>query len=41
MTKVEAIAEEVCVETSEQEAFELSLTELDMVGGGAVGNLLI
>lgn len=38
MTKIEtAIAEEIVVETAEQQQFELSVAELDMVGGGTVG----
>ena len=40
MTKIEVIvAEETVVETELQE-FELSLSELDMVGGGTIGSIL-
>lgn len=40
MTKIElAVAEEATVETGEE--LELSLTELDMVAGGAIGSLLL
>lgn len=42
MTKIElALAEETTIETSELQDFELTLSELDMVGGGtaAVINL--
>ncbi len=35
MNKIEsAVAEEIVVETIEEHDFELSLAELDMVGGG-------
>lgn len=34
MTQVELIAEEVTVETTESEAPTLTLSELDLVGGG-------
>lgn len=33
MTKIEIVAEEF-VETTEQDVVELSLAELDMIGGG-------
>ncbi len=37
MTKFEtSVAEEIIVETTDQE-FELSVAELDMVGGGTIG----
>ena len=40
MTNIELIAvEETTVEMAEE--FELSLIELDMVGGGAIGSLLL
>jgi hypothetical protein len=40
MTNIELIAvEETTVET--QEELELSIVELDMVGGGAIGSLLL
>jgi len=40
MTKIElAVSEEVIVETEDQ-AFELSLSELDLVGGGSIGSIL-
>ena len=40
MTHIELIAvEETTVET--QEELELSIVELDMVGGGAIGSLLL
>jgi hypothetical protein len=39
MTKIELVAvEETTVETAEE--LELSLSELDMVGGGAIGSIL-
>jgi hypothetical protein len=34
MTKIEIVAEEITVETTEQAPVELSLAELDMIGGG-------
>jgi hypothetical protein len=35
MNKIEfAVAEETTIETTEHQDFELSLAELDMVGGG-------
>lgn len=34
MTKIEIVAEEITVGTAEQELVELSLAELDMIGGG-------
>ena len=37
MSKIEFAVTEEIVETTEQEDFELSLTELDMVGGGSAG----
>lgn len=38
MNKIElATAEEIVVETFEEEALELSLPELEMVGGGGMG----
>ncbi len=38
MNKFElATAEEIVVETIEEEALELSLPELEMVGGGGMG----
>ena len=37
MFKIEFAVTEEIVETTEQEDFELSLTELDMVGGGSAG----
>jgi hypothetical protein len=40
MTKIEIVAEETTVETTEQELVELSLAELDMIGGGNVGSIL-
>lgn len=40
MTKIEFVAiEETTVETAEE--LELSLSELDMVGGGAIGSILL
>lgn len=43
MNKVEfAIAVEPTVETTEQQqTFELSLSELDMVGGGSIGSVSV
>lgn len=43
MNKIElAVAEETnTVEMTEQQALELSLTELDMVGGGSNGVFLL
>ena len=39
MTKIELVAvEETTVDTAEE--LELSLSELDMVGGGAIGSIL-
>ena len=39
MTKIELVAvEETAVETAEE--LELSLSELDIVGGGAIGSIL-
>ena len=39
MTKIELVAaEETTVETAEE--IELSLSELDMIGGGAIGSIL-
>lgn len=35
MTKIEFAVTEEIAETTEQETFELSLPELDMVGGGS------
>lgn len=40
MTKIEIVAEEVTVETTEQDLVELSLADLDMIGGGNVGSIL-
>jgi len=40
MTKIEFVAEEIAVETTESETLELSLSELDMVGGGSNGMIL-
>ena len=40
MTKIEFVAEEITVETTESETLELSLSELDMVGGGSNGMIL-
>ena len=41
MNKIElVVAAEVAVETTEKEDFELSLSELDMVGGGNFGTIL-
>jgi hypothetical protein len=40
MTKIEIVAEETAVGTTEQEPVELSLAELDMIGGGNVGSIL-
>lgn len=41
MNNIELIvAEEANVETTEKENFELSLSELDMVGGGNFGTIL-
>lgn len=40
MTKIEIVAEVTTVETTEQELVELSLAELDMIGGGNVGSIL-
>ena len=38
MNKIElAVAEEIVVETIDEQAVELSLPELDMVGGGGMG----
>jgi len=34
MTKIEIVAEEFTVDATEQGLVELSLTELDMIGGG-------
>ena len=36
-----AIAEETVVETVNEQAVELSLPELDMVGGGQMGSILL
>jgi hypothetical protein len=40
MTKIEIIAEETTVETTQQVPVELTLAELDLVGGGNVGSIL-
>jgi hypothetical protein len=40
MTKIEFVAEEIVVDATESESFELSLSELDMVGGGSSGLIL-
>lgn len=40
MTKIEIVAEEIAVETTESDTLELSLSELDMVGGGNAGMIL-
>ena len=41
MNKIDlAVAEETLVETTEQQDFELSLFELDMVAGGNVGAII-
>jgi hypothetical protein len=40
MTKIEIVAEEATVEATEQDLVELSLAELDMIGGGNVGSIL-
>lgn len=41
MNRIElAVAEEIVVETIEQ-AVELTLPELDMVGGGGMGSILL
>jgi hypothetical protein len=41
MNKIElAVAEEIVVESIEQ-AVELTLPELDMVGGGGMGSILL
>jgi hypothetical protein len=34
MTKIEIVVEEITVETAERAPVELSLAELDMIGGG-------
>ena len=36
-----SVAEETAVEITEDQTFELSLPELEMVGGGGMGSLLI
>lgn len=43
MNKIEfAVAAETVVETTEQpQTFELSLSELDMVGGGSIGSVSV
>lgn len=42
MNKIElAVAEETNVDLTEQQALELSLSELDMVGGGSNGVFLL
>lgn len=42
MNKIEqAVAEEMIVELTEEQALELSLSELDMVGGGSNGVFLL
>jgi hypothetical protein len=42
MTKVELMAsDESIVETFEEHAIELTLPELDMVGGGGMGSVLV
>jgi hypothetical protein len=40
MTKIEIIAEETTVVTTQQVPVELTLAELDLVGGGNVGSIL-
>ncbi|MGH6623067.1 MAG: hypothetical protein ACREBN_03795 [Burkholderiaceae bacterium] len=40
MTKIEFVVAEDVVETTEQETVELSLAELDMIGGGSAGSIL-
>ncbi len=41
MNKIESeVSEENVVEVSEQQTFELSISELDMVGGGNWGTIL-
>lgn len=41
MSKIElAVTEQATVETTEHEEFELSLSELDLVGGGTIGSIL-
>lgn len=41
MTKIEFVAEEVAVELTETDSLELSLCELEMIGGGSSGLLLV
>ena len=42
MNKFElATAEEIVVKTIEEQAVELTLPELDMVGGGGMGSVLL
>ena len=36
-----SLAEETVVETTEDQTIELSLPELEMVGGGGMGSLLM
>jgi hypothetical protein len=40
MTKIEIVTEETTVETTEQASIELTLAELDLIGGGNVGSIL-
>ena len=41
MNKIElAVAEETVVDVTVQQEFELSLSELDMVGGGSAGSII-
>lgn len=42
MNRIElTVTEEIIVETIEERAVELTLPELDMVGGGGMGSILL